>query len=165
MRGVFQNESLRPDKLRDNALSRSTLPLGRAATTGLSRRSRCRIDSTQVRANRPPLRRRRWPKKWKRHQEKVTTQKGTMMYSPIAAPSRGGAPFPSHHRLDGRFIHRPLLDVRHRPTTRWTCGQNTTAINQRFSSLTKMECKTKKVRCTLESVCTNGTSSGSGGLL
>src|SRR6185503_1384659 len=114
LRGVLQNESLCPDKLRDNALSRSTLPLSRAAPTRLNRRSRSRVDRTHDRANRLPLGRRRRPKKRKSHQEKAITQKGTKTYSPVTT-RRGGALLPSLHRLDGRLIRRPLLDVRCRP--------------------------------------------------
>ena len=165
MRGVFQNESLRPDKLRENALSRSTLPLGRATPTGLSRRRRCRIDRTQDRADRPPLRRRRWPKKWKSHQERAITQKVTKTHSPVTT-RRGGAPLPSLHRLNGRLIYRPLLDVRRRPTRRRTCKQESTTIRQGSKGNFKTEYKVKEeIRCTLESVCARGTSSGSGGLL
>ena len=68
---MLQNESLRPDKLRDNALSRSTLPLSRAAPTGLNRRSRSRVGRAHDKANRLPLGRRRRPKKRKSHQNQA----------------------------------------------------------------------------------------------
>ena len=116
LRGVFQHEFLRLHKLWDYDLSQSTLPLSRAAPTGLSRRNKSRVDRACDRAHRLPLRRGRRPEKKKSHQEKATIQKGTKLYSPVATPSRGGAPLPSPHRLDDRLIRRPLLDVRRRPT-------------------------------------------------
>ena len=153
LRGVLQHEFLRLNKLRDHALSRSALPLSRAAPTGLSQCSRSRVDKAHDRAHRLPLRRGRRPEKKKSHQEKATIQKGTKLYSPVATPSRGGAP------------PRPLLDVRHRPTCRRTCKQDSTTIKQGSKGNFKSEYKAKEVRCTLESVCAKGTSSGSGCLL
>ena len=65
LRGVLQNKSLCLDKLRDHGLSRGTLPLSRAAPTGLSRCSRSQIDRTHYGAHHQPLRRRRPEKKKK----------------------------------------------------------------------------------------------------
>ena len=164
LRGVLQHEFLRLNKLRDHALSRSALPLSRAAPTGFSRCSRSRVGRAHYGTHRMPLRRRR-PEKKKNHQEKTTTQKGTKPYSPVTTPSRGGAPLPSLHRFDGWFICRPLLDIGRRPTRRRTYKQDTTAIKQGSNGKFKTKYKTKEVRYTLESVCAKGTSSGSGGLL
>jgi hypothetical protein len=162
---VLQHEFLRLNKLRDHALSRSTLPLNRATPTELSRRSRCRDSRAHDRTHRLPLGRRRRPEKKKSHQGNATTQKGTKPYSPVTTASRSGTPLPSPHRLDGRLVRRPLLDVRRYPTCRRTCKQDPTAIKQGSKGISKPEYKAKEVRCTLESVCTKGTSSGSGGLL
>ena len=104
-------------------------------------------------------------RKKKSHQEKATTQKGTKPCSPITTPSRSGTPLPSPHRFDGRLIRRPFLDVRRHPTSRRACKQDSTTIKQGSKGNFKSEYKTKEVRCTLESVCAKGTSSGSGGLL
>ena len=165
LRGVFQYEFLRLHKLRDHDLSRSTLPLSRAAPTELSRRSRSRVGRTHDRANRLPLGRRRRHKKRKSHQEKAITQKAAKTYSPVTT-RRGSATLPSLHRLDGRLICRPLLDVRRRPTRRRTCKQESTMIKQGSKGNFKTEYKAKEeIRCTLESVCARGTPSGSGGLL
>ena len=165
LRGMLQHESLRLNKLLDHALSRSALPLSRAAPTGLSRRSRSRDGSAHYGTHRLPLGGRRRSEKKKRHQGKATTQKDTKLYSPVTAPSRGGTPLSSPHRLHGRLIYRPLLDVRCRPTSRRTCKQETTAINRGSNSPIEQRCKTKEVRCTLESVCARDASSGNGGLL
>jgi len=163
LRGGLQHEFLRLDKLWDHALSRSALPLSRATPTGLSRRSRSRVDRAHDRAHSLPLRRGRMPEKKKSHQEKATTQKSTNPYSPVTTPGRSGTPLPSPHRLDGWFIRRPLLDVRCRPTYRRTCKQDPITVKQGSKGNSKPEYK--EVRCTLESVCARGTSSGSGGLL
>ena len=96
---------------------------------------------------------------------KRNTPKKHNPYSPITTPSRSGAPLTSPHRLNVRLIRRPILDVRCRPTSRRTCKQNTTAINQGSNGQLEPKYKTKEVRCTLESVYAKGTSSGSGGLL
>ena len=104
-------------------------------------------------------------RKKKSHQEKATTQKGTKPYSPVTTLSRDGAPLPSPHRLNGWLIRRPLLDVRCRPTSRRIDKQDSTMINQGSKGKFKSKYKAKEVRCTLESVCAKGTSSGSGGLL
>ena len=164
LRGMLQNKSLRLDKLRDYGLPRSTLPPSRAAPSGLNRHSRSRVSRAHDRTHRLPLRRGRRPKK-KSHQKKAATQKGTKPYSPVNTPSRGGAPLPSPHRLDGRLIRPPVLDVRSRPTSRRTYKQEITAIKQKSNGNFEPKYKAKEVRCTLESVCTKGTSSGSGGLL
>jgi len=163
LRGVLQNESLRLDKLRDHGLSRSALPLSRAAPTGLSQCSRSRVDRAHDRAHSLPLRRGRMPEKKKSHQEKATTQKSTNPYSPVTTPGRSGTPLPSPHRLDGWIICRPLLDVRCRPTYRKTYKRDPITVKQGSKGNSKPEYK--EVRCTLESVCAKGTSSGSGGLL
>ena len=63
LRGVLQNESLRLDKLRDHGLSRSALPLSRAAPIGLSQCSRSRVDRAHYGAHSLPLRRRPVKKK------------------------------------------------------------------------------------------------------
>ena len=104
-------------------------------------------------------------KRRKAIKEKATTQKGTKPYLPVNTPSRGSAPLPSPHGLDGWLIRRPLLDVRRRPTRRRTCKQDSIAIKQGSKGNFKTEYKEKEVRCTLESVCAKGTSLGSGGLL
>ena len=170
LRGVLQHEFLRLDKLRDHALSRSApplsrVPLSRAAPARLRRSSRSRVDRAHDRAHRPPLGGRRRPEKKKRHQGRATTQKDTKLYSPVTAPSRGGTPLSSPHRLHGRLICRPLLDVRCRPTSRRIYKQDSTTINHGSKGKFKSKYKAKEVRCTLESVCAKGTSSGSGGLL
>ena len=142
LRGVLQHEFLRLDQLQDHDLSRSTLPLSRAAPTRLSRCSRSRVDRAHYGAHRLPHRRRR-PEKKKSHQEKAATQKGTKPNSPVTTPSRGGAPLLSPHRLDGRLIHHPLLDVRRRPTCQKTCKQDSTTIKQGSKGNFKSEYKTK----------------------
>ena len=162
---MLQHESIRFNKLRDHALSRSALPLSRAAPAGLSRRSRSRESRAHDRAHRLPLGKKRRPEKKKSHQGNATTQKGTKTYSPVTTPSRSGTPLPSPHRFDGRLIRRPLLDVRRRPTRRRTCKQESTTIKQGSKGNFQSEYKAKEVRCTLESVCAKGTSSGSGCLL
>ena len=130
LRGLLQNKSLRLDKLRDYGLLRSALHPSRAAPSGLSQRSRSRVGRAHDRTHRLPLRRGRRPEKKKSQQKKAATQKGTKPYSPVNTPSRGSAPLPSPHRLDGWLIHRPLLDVRRRPTRRRTCKQESTTIKQ-----------------------------------
>jgi len=96
--------------------------------------------------------------------KKAITQKAAKTYSPVTT-RRGSAPLPSLHRLDGRLIHRPLLDVRCCPTRRRTCEQESTTNNQGSKGNYKSEYKAKEIRCTLESVRTRGTSSSSGDLL
>ena len=162
---MLQHEFLRLNKLRDHALSRSALPLRRTAPTGHSRHSRSRDSRAHDRTHHLPLGRRRRPEKKKSHQGNATTQKGTKTYSPVTTPSRSGTPLLSPHRFDGRLIRRPLLDVRRHPTCQRTCKQDSTMIKQGSKGNFKSEYKTKEVRGTLESVCTKGTSSGSGGLL
>ena len=145
-------------------MHRSALPYSRTVPSGLSLHGRSRDGQALNKAHRLPLGRRRWPKKRKSHQEKAITEKGTKTYSPVTT-RRGGAPLPSLHRLDGRLIHRPLLDVRCCPTRRRTCEQESTTNNQGSKGNYKSEYKAKEIRCTLESVRTRGTSSSSGDLL
>ena len=162
---MLQHESLRLGEFRDHAQSRSTLPPSRAAPAGFSRRRRSRDSRAHDGAHRLPLRRGRRSEKKKNHQENTTTQKRTKLYLSARTPSRGGTPLLSPHRLDCWLIRPPLLSVRRRPTSRRTCEQDTTAIKQGSYGNFKQKHKAKEVRCTLELVCTKGTSSGSGGLL
>jgi len=74
-------------------------------------------------------------------------------------------PASNPRRLDCQLVCRPVLDIRRRPTSRRTCKQDITAINQGSSGHSEPKYKTKEVRCTLESVYAKGTSSGSEGLL
>ena len=145
LRGVLQHEFLRLNKLRDHVLSRSALPLSRAAPTRLSRCSRSRVDRAHYRAHRLSLRRGRRPEKKKSHQEKATIQKGTKLYSPVTTPSRSNTPLPSPRRLNCRLVRRPVLDIRRHSTGRWTCKQDTTTINQGFNNQFEPKYKTKEV--------------------
>ena len=141
---MLQHEFLRLEKLRDHALSRSALPLSRAIPAGFSWRSRSRDDPAHDRAHRLPLGRGR---------------------RPVNATSGGSPPLLGTPRIDGWLIHHLAPHIRRRSTGRRSCKQDTIAINQGFSNQFEPKCKRKEVRCTLESVCAIGTSSGSGGLL
>jgi hypothetical protein len=92
-------------------------------------------------------------------------QKSNSSNSPINATNGDSPPLLGPPRIDGRLVRRPILDIRRRPTGRRTWKQDSTAINQGSNSSIKQKSKAKTVRVTLESVCANGTSSGSGGLL
>ena len=163
---MLQHEFLQLGKLRDHAQPRSTLPLSRATSARFSRRRGSRDGGAHNRAHRLPLGRRKRPKKKKKPSKmNARLQKSNSSNSLVNATSGGSPPLPGPSRIDGRLVCRPVTDVRCRPTSRRTCKQETTAINRGSNSPIQQRCKTKEVRCTLESVCARGTSSGSGGLL
>ena len=103
----------------------------------------------------------------KSHQKtNARPQKNTNSYSPVTTTSKSGPPLPSPCRLDGRVVRRPVLDIRRRPTSRWTCTPKTQPSSvENPTAQSNKKSKKKEVRFTLESVCARGTSSGSGGLL
>ena len=116
LRGVFQHEFLRLHKLWDYDLSQSTLPLSRAAPTGLSRRNKSRVDRACDRAHRLPLRRGRSPEKKKEkpsrkgnnseryqavltyhysQQKRYSASESSQIRRPAHPPSAPGHPTPS----------------------------------------------------------------------
>ena len=137
---MFKHEFLWLSKFRDHTQPRSTLSLSRATHTGLSQRCGSRDSRAHNRAHHLSLGRRRRPKKRKSHQEKAITQKGTKTYSPVTT-RRGGAPLPSLHRLDGRFICRPLLDIR---LAEGPANKNRLRLNKDPKAITNQNTRQKK---------------------
>ena len=142
---LLQHKFRRPSKPQDKSLSRSTLPFSRAAPTGLSRCNRSRVGRTHDRANRLPLGRRRRPKKKKSHQKQMQDlRKSTNSYSPVTTTSRSGAPLSSLHRLDGRLVRRPVLDVQRRPTSQRTCNKIQLQSNKDPTEISNQNTRQKK---------------------
>ena len=163
---MFEHELPRLSKLQDHAQPRSALPLSRATPARFSRRSGSRDGRAINRAHRLPLGRGRRPKKKKKpSKENARLQKSNSLNSPINATNGDSPPLLGPPRIDGRLVRCPILDIRRHPTGRRTWKQDSTAINQGSNSSIKQKSKAKPVRVTLESVCANSTSSGSGGLL
>ena len=142
---MFKHEFLRLSKFRDHAQPRSTLPLNRATPTGLSRRRGSRDSGAHNRAHRLPLGRRRRPKKKKSHQKQTQDlRKSTNSYSPVTTTSRSGAPLSSHHRLNGRLVRRPVLDVQRRPTSQRTCNKIQLQSNKDPTEISNQNTRQKK---------------------
>ena len=163
---MFKHEFLRLSSLWDPAQPRSTLPLSRATAARLSQCSGSRDDRAHNKAHRLPLERRRRPKKKKRHQKQIQDfrkvpvcthlsllpAEAALRFRVLADSTDGSSAAPSWTSDAVRLADGPA-------------NKKTIVISRRSNNSIEQKSKAKVVRCTLESVCATGATSGSGGLL